>query len=142
MSSWSFQFPEMTTALVLSLLAYPKTQPWVESLEAWCEWHVHQVRREVQARVTAWDRCNPWMWKYHQAWVELHEAYVELYRALIDADANAWVKLDQAKRAQAQVDFLCLAWIQSMYPEEMTEALAEVQAKRDHAKRAQAQADD
>ena len=138
--SWSFQFPEITKDRVLSLLAYPKTQPWVESLEAWCEWHVHQVRRNVQARVTAWDRGNPWMWKYHQAWVELHEAYVELHRALIDADANAWVKLDQAKRAQAQVDFLCLEWIQSMYPEEMTEALAEVQAKRDHAKRAQAQA--
>ena len=133
MSSWPFEFPEMTTALVLSLLAYPKTQPWVESLEAWCEWHVHQVRCEVQARDTASDKGNRWMWKYYQAWVELHEAYVELHRALIDADANAWAKLDQAKRAQAQVDFLCLEWIQSEYPTEMTEALAEVQAKRDHA---------
>ena len=134
MSLLSGQFPKMTTALVLSLLAYPKTQPWVESLEAWCEWHVHQVRREVQARVRAFDKGNRWMWKYHQAWVELHEAYVELYRALIDADANAWAKLDQAKRAQTQVDFLCLEWIQSEYPTEMTEALAEVQAKQDHAR--------
>jgi hypothetical protein len=72
--------------------------------------------------------------RYYQAWVELHETYVELHRALIDADANAWAKLDQAKRAQAQVDFLCLEWIQSEYPTEMTEALAEVQAKRDHAR--------
>ena len=95
MSLLSGQFPKMTTALVLSLLAYPKTQPWVESLEAWCEWHVHQVQREVQARVRASDKGNRWMWKYYQARVELHEAYVELYRALIDADANAWAKLDR-----------------------------------------------
>jgi hypothetical protein len=76
------------------------------------------------------------MWKYHQAWFELHETYVELHKALINADANAWAKLDQAKRAQ--VDLLCLVWRQTMYSTEMTEALAEVQAKRDQAKWVQA----
>jgi hypothetical protein len=59
MSSWSFSFPEMTTDLLIYLLAYPKTQAWVECLKAWCEWHVHQARCEIQALVAAWDRCNP-----------------------------------------------------------------------------------
>lgn len=144
---WSFEFPEVTPTLVRFLLADPKSQPWVESLETWCEWHVRQVDREVAARVRAWHRCNDRMCKYHQAWVDLHVAYVELYKALIDTDEKAWVKLDQANQAQAQVDFLCLALCQSWYPTEMTEALAEVQAKRDQAKRdqakwTQAQADD
>ena len=116
---------------VAYLLTTPKTQDWSKSLNAWCDWHFHQVLIETRARVSAWNEGGlSFMWQYYQAWVDLHEMYVQLYKALIDADAKAWDKLNHVKQAEARVDFLCRKWRQSTYPLEMTEALEKVHAKR------------
>jgi hypothetical protein len=114
------------------LTTKPTPEDWSKSLSEWCKWHAIQVEIETQNLGSAWNADGPsFMWWYFHACVHLHRTYVQLYQALIGAaDATARDMFDQAKDAEARVDFSYKKWRQSTYHLEMTEALEAVQAKR------------
>jgi hypothetical protein len=120
------------------LTTKPIPEDWSKYLSEWCEWHAKQVGIETQNLDSVLDADGPsFMWWYYHDCVHLHQTYVQLYQALIGAaDATARDMFDQAKDAEARVDFSYKKWRQSTYHLEMTAALEAVQAKREEAMRA------
>ena len=115
------------------LTTKPTPKDWIKILSEWREWHAKQVGIETQNLDSALDADGPsFKWWYYLHCVHLHETYVQLYQALIGAaDATIRDMFDQAKDAEALVDFSYKKWRQSTYHLEMTAALEAAQAKRE-----------